>query len=319
MEMEVFSWCTPGSFSTFFIFSCSKDTPPASTLPMHWQPIDSLNLSLPKGIQVFAGRNDSLPLRAWYVYVNEPRQDITTRIVVSDDTSDNRETVTSFAGDLGAAVVVNAGYFTMRKTPAGHAGLLMIDGKLLEPATRSVLRDSLRYEVARAAFGFMETGEAVVGWLTSCNDSLFRWPNPPQHLPEKPAEPLDYSKAEYIKLRDAIGTGPMLVMDGNISITSDEEVFFGTSIPKIHPRTAAGISADGSLILMVVDGRQEESRGVSLEELAVLMREAGAVAALNLDGGGSSTMVVNNILLNRPAGKLIQRQVMSALAVFHIP
>jgi hypothetical protein len=212
------------------LFSCSNNSPPYFALPMNWQPIDSLNKNLPPGICVVAGRNDSLPLRAWYVYVEEPRPEIITR-----------------------------------------------------------------------------------------NDSLFRWPNPPQHRPGKPAEVLDYSQAKHIKLCDAVGAGPMLIGDGNIRITSDEEIFFGTSIPKVHPRSAAGITKDGSLILMVVDGRQPESRGVSLAELATLMQEAGAVQAINLDGGGSSTLVVNNVLVNRPAGKTIQRQVMSALAVFYTP
>jgi len=67
---------------------------------------------------------------------------------------------------------------------------------------------------------------------------------------------------------------------------------------------------------MVVDGRQTVSRGVSLEELAQLMLDVGAVEALNLDGGGSSTLVVNGVLLNRPTGGVFQREVMSALATF---
>ena len=86
-----------------------------------------------------------------------------------------------------------------------------------------------------------------------------------------------------------------------------------TSIPLTHPRTAAGYTAEGDLLVMVVDGRQESSRGVTLEELATLMWEIGAVEALNLDGGGSSTLVANGILLNRPTGGTFQRQVMSAL------
>ena len=84
----------------------------------------------------------------------------------------------------------------------------------------------------------------------------------------------------------------------------------------MHPRTAAGYTKDGKLILLVVDGRQKESRGVSLQELATLMAELGCVEALNLDGGGSSTIVVNGVRLNRPAGGDAEREVMSALATF---
>jgi exopolysaccharide biosynthesis protein len=64
---------------------------------------------------------------------------------------------------------------------------------------------------------------------------------------------------------------------------------------------------------MVVDGRQPESRGVRLDELAQLMHDVGAVDALNLDGGGSSALVVHGTLLNRPQGLPLQREVMSAL------
>jgi len=107
-----------------------------------------------------------------------------------------------------------------------------------------------------------------------------------------------------------------LVVDGRTHVTADEEVFFGTSIPEVHPRTAAARTVDGSLILMVVDGRQPSSRGVNLEELAALLRGVGALDAVNLDGGGSSTLVVNGSLVNRPVGVALQREVMSAIATF---
>jgi len=90
-------------------------------------------------------------------------------------------------------------------------------------------------------------------------------------------------------------------------------VFFGSSIPNTHPRTAAGQTGDGALMLLVVDGRQPESRGVNLQELAEIMRDLGAVQALNLDGGGSTALVVDGVLLNRPTGGTAEREVMSAL------
>ena len=62
-----------------------------------------------------------------------------------------------------------------------------------------------------------------------------------------------------------------------------------------HPRSSVGLSADGSSLLIVaVDGRQEHSRGVTLEELGRLMQSLGAVDALNLDGGGSTALVVKD-------------------------
>jgi exopolysaccharide biosynthesis protein len=103
--------------------------------------------------------------------------------------------------------------------------------------------------------------------------------------------------------------------NGEIRITTNEEVFFGSSIPKIHPRTAAGYRKNGELVLLVVDGRQVNSRGVDLMELAIIMKDLDCIEAINLDGGGSSAMVVDGKLINRPSGTSSQREVMSAIAI----
>ncbi|MFH1941737.1 MAG: phosphodiester glycosidase family protein, partial [bacterium] len=235
---------------------------------MHWTAVDSVNVNLPDGIRLYSGRNDSLPLRAWYVTIDEKRPEIFSKVVVSDDPEDGRESVSSFAHDLGATVVVNGGYFTMGQTPARHVGLLVSDGSLISTATDSALRDSVWYVTARAAVGFSGMDEIDISWAAVRNDTVFSLPAPPPNRSGNPTSRIDFSNAYIWKVRDAIGAGPTLIMDGKIRITSDEEVFFGSSIPKTHPRTAVGYTQNGVLILMVVDGRQVVSRGVDLEELA---------------------------------------------------
>lgn len=144
---------------------------------------------------------------------------------------------------------------------------------------------------------------------------MLAWPAPPSHVPGAPAE-IDSSLARLWSVRDAVGAGPMLVVDGAVRVTSDEEIFFGSAIPRTHPRTAVGRTFDGQLIVVVVDGRQPASRGVDLVELATIMRDLGAERALNLDGGGSSALVVRGRLINRPLGDTLQREVMSALVTY---
>jgi exopolysaccharide biosynthesis protein len=300
----------------FWLFACSGENSSSSKIPMNWKPINSLNANLPRGIKLFAGRNDSLPINAWYVAIDEKDSDIYTKVFVSDDSSDNRETVSSFAKDLGARVVVNGGYFTMNVTPAHHYGLLISGGEVISNATDSVIRDSVHYDIARAAIGFSNEGDIDISWVTTRDHIAYAWPLPPRNRPGKPAEPLDYSDAQIWKMHDAIGAGPALIMNGRIHITSDEEVFFGTVIPKIHPRTAAGYTKKDILILMVVDGRQEQSRGVSLDELAILMQELNVIEAMNLDGGGSTSLVVDNTLVNHPTSSMAEREVMSVIATF---
>lgn len=86
-----------------------------------------------------------------------------------------------------------------------------------------------------------------------------------------------------------------------------------------HPRTAIGHTVDGKLILCVVDGRSAESAGVTLKELADIMIEAGAYWAIELDGGGSSAMWVEDKIVNVPSGPPVageERPVVNHLLIF---
>lgn len=279
-----------------------------------WEPISALNAELPAGVRVYAGEDSTLPLRAWYVSVARGEDSGRVEVLVSDDAEDRRETVSSFASDTGACVVINGGYFTMERTPANHAGLLVIDGVIEAPATQSAVRDDVRYPTARAALGLTSAGFDIA-WATSRGGDLRAWAAPPPHREGAPAQ-LDPATSTRWDVEDALGGGPALVSNGEVNVATTEEVFFGTAIPYTHPRTAAGITADGTLLLLLVDGRQRQSRGVRLEELAAIMVGIGAEEALNLDGGGSSSLVVNGKLLNNPAGRRAEREVMTALGVF---
>lgn len=312
--MHRLAWRHAVAIAALAATACSDDGVRPSP-QLTWTPVDSVNATLPPGIRVYAGRNAVVPLRAWYAEIDEASPDIETRIALSGDLTDRRETVRSFAAAPRACLAVNGGYFSMEQTPAIHAGLLYADGRLYAPATRTVTRDSVTYRVARAAIGFTPEDDVELTWVTTEGDSLYAWSRPPPNRPGTAAE-LPDGEARAWLVRDALSAGPMLVHDGAVRVTTDAEVFFGSAIPHVHPRTAAGRTRDGKLLVLVVDGRQPESKGVTLEDLAAIMRELGAVEALNLDGGGSSALVVNGVLLNRPAGNTSEREVMSALVTF---
>ena len=81
------------------------------------------------------------------------------------------------------------------------------------------------------------------------------------------------------------------------------------------PRTAVGIKKDGSLMLVVVDGRSNNSAGLTLAELATYMLRLGAREAVNFDGGGSSVLAINGLVVNKPSdGK--ERPVSIGLGLF---
>lgn len=91
--------------------------------------------------------------------------------------------------------------------------------------------------------------------------------------------------------------GPALVKDGQVTVSSSDEV--GRAMTS-NPRTAIGQISEGHYLLVVSDGRTEESAGLSLRQLAELMQSLGAQVAYNLDGGGSSTMVFQGRVVNNP-------------------
>lgn len=95
----------------------------------------------------------------------------------------------------------------------------------------------------------------------------------------------------------ALAAGPLLIL--NNQELNHVDVDFNTSK---NPRTAVGITKDNKLLVLVVDGRSSQSRGVTIPELSKLMYTLGCVAALNLDGGGSSTAWVKGFgVVNHPS------------------
>lgn len=99
------------------------------------------------------------------------------------------------------------------------------------------------------------------------------------------------------EVRDMLGGGPLLVDGGRDVVGACSGSICGP-----NPRTAVGVTADGRFLLVVADGRQPGySVGMTMGELARLMLALGAQRALNLDGGGSSTMAVKGAVVNHPS------------------
>ena len=130
------------------------------------------------------------------------------------------------------------------------------------------------------------------------------------------------TKEDYATYKDQIqeavgGFGAVLIRDGEIAVSKNENYTNSRA-----SRTASGITADGKVVMMVLDGRQEPfSAGGSMEEIAQIMLEAGCVEAVNLDGGGSTTYLskpegADNLqLVNRPSDGFARSVATSLVAV----
>jgi phosphodiester glycosidase len=115
-----------------------------------------------------------------------------------------------------------------------------------------------------------------------------------------------------------VGGWPRIVRDGAsvAAGAASQEGTISHNAEVRNPRTAIGFTRDSTtLVLVTVDGRSATSAGMTLVELAALMRELGAWQALNFDGGGSTTMIVEGRIVNSPSDTTGEREVGDALLV----
>lgn len=121
---------------------------------------------------------------------------------------------------------------------------------------------------------------------------------------------------DWATVSDAIGGGPVLVRDG-LPVFRANEAFTTAQLAPRHPRTAVGQLADGRIVLAAVDGRQSGySVGMTTFEMAQTMVRLGAVRAMALDGGGSTTIAFDGTVLNRPSDGR-ERPISTALMLFY--
>ncbi len=121
-----------------------------------------------------------------------------------------------------------------------------------------------------------------------------------------------------------VNGGPRLLRSGAVEITAAAEGFSWQERPEFYyrfgvrrnPRTLAGVTAHGHLLLVTIEGRQPGySVGTSFLESAMVMRALGAIDAVNLDGGGSTAMAIGNDLVSRPSDAAGERPIADAIVV----
>jgi exopolysaccharide biosynthesis protein len=132
---------------------------------------------------------------------------------------------------------------------------------------------------------------------------------------EFPASIDDKTRVPVSTAEDIVGGVPQLIKNGKIEITWEQEKSSKSFVETRHPRTAIGKLKNGRALLVTVDGRSETSAGMSLQELAEMLLEMGATDAMNLDGGGSTTMFLDGKVVNKPSDKEGERPVSDAILV----
>jgi hypothetical protein len=175
-----------------------------------------------------------------------------------------------------------------------------------------------------------DTTMAIVGRSCDARDSLWLVAG---HNPRAERRLADYHTGDTLKLvlrsqpyrghlATLVGGTPRIVVNGqNVAgVTAWMEGTAEGFVTRRHPRTGIGISRDSThVLLFVVDGRQASSDGMTLKEFADLMIESGVFQGVNLDGGGSSTMIVEGTVVNSPSDSAGEREVGNALLLVTQP
>jgi hypothetical protein len=277
--------------------------------PFAWRPLAVENL--PPAIKLFEGdavNADGQVVRAWYVDVDYSDAAIQARAVLSQ-TPLGRETTSSLAKASGAIVAVNGGYFDMKAVPAKTYSVVLSGGQLKAKNIEAASRPNGKYLLTRSAFGVRADRSMDVTWLAHLKDEqgekLWSYPSPSPNTYAQPAPaptkefPLGGSAWDAV---EAIGGAPVLVEGGQVKVTAEAEAIPRNMDQRTHPRTVLGWAGGNRMLLFVCDGRQKDwSMGLKLGEVAAVMRDLGCVEALNLDGGGSTTLVVNGQVINKPS------------------
>jgi exopolysaccharide biosynthesis protein len=284
---------------------------------LKWVNVDSRFGDLPPSVHVYKTTDslDGKPNIAYYVQAHLKDRSIS---FTADTTYRRRLTPSEFYKKNGnPLVVVNCTFFSFATNQ--NLNVVIKDGRLVGYNPSSVRgrgKDSLLYSYPfRSAIGINRNRDADVAWLYT--DSARQWPiafqNPPAKVMKgkKPKLKLSYKQNNW-KMETAVGGGPVLIDDGMIKITNETEMMFmGKAIADKHPRTAMGFrTSDSSLIILAIQGRfPGVAEGATLPQEAKILRDLGCVEALNLDGGGSSCLLVNGENTIQPSDPTGQRPV----------
>ena len=316
-------------------YSVSIGASPAD-ITLEWSKL--AEASLPSEIELYEttsklnGRN----FHAWYAIGDLSTGNVEVRVNVPSAATTIDDQQASFGGDC--YLMVNGGYFYNGR----HTGIAVVNSA--KSGSISAVRGSLNqsnepeeytsmYNVTRGAFGVDASGKPNVYWAgtdASSNIYYFNSPLPSVKGENKYAAVNSENPQAAVAWapKYALSAGPVLLKDKKIPFDftntskgskyylSNFEVIpddiFGTGVKP--DRTAVGYREDGKVILFICDGRIANSDGATLVELAQILKGLGCVSAINLDGGGSTGMVVNGKHLNDQTGG--NRAVVSTIGFF---
>lgn len=285
-----------------------------------WTNVDALFQPLPSSVHVYKTTDslDGKPNIAFYVSVdlNDKKLSLTT-----DTGLGKRYTpIEYFERNKQPLLVMNTTFFEFVHN--SNLNVVIRNNQLISYHQHSLPgkgKDTLTYRHPfGSAIGISKKRKADIAWLYTDSALSMAYAsqtviNPFKDSIADPSAAVMLQKGDFKKwkMQTAVGGGPVLVQNGDISITNNQEIkFAGKAIDDKHPRSAMGYTLDGKLIFLAIEGRfPGKAEGASLKQTAALLKSIGCYEALNLDGGGSSCLLINGKETIKPSDKTGQRPV----------
>lgn len=296
------------------------DSTPLISLSSGWKKAVHLMADFPTGIQVYV---NTTPYngKAFVAYcvVFDPKSDLELKPLLA---TTNKKVSAFYTEETGFRYAcINGGFFG---TNASYS-LAMYKGVVnainIKTLTRPLNGVNTTYYPTRAAFGISEDGVPDVAWIYHVgagNGTMYAYPSPAANLINTPAKPVPTATSpvggSIWGVKAAIGGSPMLIKDDKINITDKEELI-DIDNTSSRARSAIGYTKNNMIVLLAVEGNNSAGgAGLNLAELAQLMKEMGCVGAVNLDGGGSTSLTVRAKQTVKPSDGT-ERPVMTALII----
>lgn len=302
-------------------------TPPAPatrliTLPAGWKFSGNLSATFAAGIELyfFDTLFEGKKTKAFCLAVDSKKSNIEFKPVMS---ATPKKPSDFYKDELGVVYAcINGGFFGGNQS----FSLVQYNGTVISPNIKVVSRSfngvNTSYYPTRAAFGMTTTGQPATAWIYHVvnNNDIYSYPAPAPNA--EGSAPLQEPSAQFPAggsrwmTTAAIGGSPMLLKNGSRQITDVAELI-SVNNTSSRPRSAIGHNANGIILLVAVEGDNPSVgyAGLSLLELSNMMNTLSCTDAMNLDGGGSTSMIVGNQLLVRPGDNGVERPVISAILI----
>jgi hypothetical protein len=324
-------------FLAFTLFACSKKSNPPSNLPITqppvavtpviplpagWKVATSYMTNFPQGIQLFFFDSiyNSQKIKAFCLAYDSKNTNLEFKPVLSA----TAKTPSAFyAEEHGITLAcINGGYFGSNQSFSLVKYNNTVSSHNIKSVTRTFNGNNTSYFPTRAAFGVSPTGVPSIAWVYNVgagNDLIYSYPFPsPNEVNTAPQpQPTEIFPAGGVvwNTTSAIGGSPVLIKNSNIQI-SDKEELISINNTTSRPRSAIGYLSNGIVVIIAVEGDNAPNYpGINLRDLASLLKSLGCAEAMNLDGGGSTSMVVNSIKTVRPGDNGVERPVVSAVLI----